>query len=63
MKKTYMQPALEVVDIQFSQALLAGSVQLDVNNEDVTDPEELLAPGMPGVNDMLGIPSVPGLPF
>ena len=63
MKKTYMQPALEVVDIQFSQALLAGSIQIDVNKEDVTDPEELLAPGMPSVNDMLGIPSVPGLPF
>lgn len=64
MKKTYLQPELEVVDIKFSQPLMAGSPVLDVNNENVTDPDELLAPEMPGapsVNEMLGIPT--GLPF
>jgi len=68
MKKTYLQPELEVVDIKFSQPLMAGSPVLDVNNENVTDPDELLAPGMPNdlpgapsVNEMLGIPT--GLPF
>ena len=57
MKKIYLQPETEVVDIKFNQMLLAGSPVLDVNNEEVTNPEELLAPGM----DMPGMPSIPGV--
>lgn len=70
MKKTYLQPELEVVDIKFSQPLMAGSPVLDVNNVNVDEPGELLAPGMPNdlpgvpsVNEMLGIPTGPSLPF
>lgn len=56
MKKTYMIPETEVVDIKMQHALLAGS-GLSINEEEVSDPENLLAPGMtlPGVE-------IPGLP-
>ena len=54
MKKTYIKPEMEVVDINLFQPLLAGSANiLDVNTEpEIEDPSEILAPEL----DM-GLPS------
>ena len=43
MKKTYINPELEVVDLKTSFALLAGS--LPKSNDTVTDENGVLAPG------------------
>ena len=61
MKKTYLQPEVEVMDVLYSQPLLAGSSELGISDETVDTPGDLLAPGLPSVNDLLGIPG-PGLP-
>ena len=47
MKKTYFKPEMEVVDINTFQPLLAGSVSMDLNDTpEITDPNEILAPGL-----------------
>lgn len=53
MKKIYLKPALEVVDVKMQQPLMAGS-EIDIyDDEEVKDPIDLLAPD-------LGLPSLPG---
>ena len=44
MKKEYINPELEVVDLKTSFALLAGS-PLQKNNDTVDDENDILAPG------------------
>lgn len=59
MKKVYMTPDMEIVDIKLNQQLLAGSLDIDstpINAGDVEAPE---LPGMP--DDMPGMPSIPGM--
>jgi len=51
MKKRYFSPDMEIVEIQVQQMLAAS---IGVNNTDITDPAELLAPEM-------GIPNLPGI--
>ena len=43
MKKEYINPELEVVDLKINCSLLAGS--LPKSNEEVTDESGVLAPG------------------
>ena len=50
-----MQPTTEVVDIKFQQTLLTGS--LTIFNEDVSNPEMLLAPELPNLPGM----NLPGM--
>lgn len=58
MKKIYLQPEAEVVDLKFNQTLLAGSPSIPiVEGESVDDPGVLPAPGM----DLPGMPSIPGV--
>ena len=52
MKKTYMIPEIEVVDIKLQLPLLAGSDLSLIDDSNARDPENLLAPGL----------SIPGLP-
>ena len=52
MKKTYMIPEIEVVDIKLQRPLLAGSDLSLIDDSNARDPENLLAPGL----------SIPGLP-
>ena len=44
MKKTYINPTLDVVEIKFTQQLLAGSL-LDKGTDPVIDEGDVLAPG------------------
>ena len=41
MKKTYMFPETVVVDIDFSQALLAGSPEAPLDPSSVVDPDKI----------------------
>ena len=53
MKKTYIKPEMEVVDINTFQPLLAGSASMNLNDTpEVDDPNDILAPEI----DM-GLPS------
>lgn len=47
MKKTYMNPEMEVVDMMTQRQLLAGSTPIDPDSE--TDEVDV-----PGFNDLLG---------
>ena len=51
MKKKYFTPDMEIVEIK-TQMILAASV--GINNTGISDPTELLAPGM-------DIPNLPGI--
>ena len=45
MKKTYIKPEMEVVDINMFQPLLAGSESMNLNDTpEVDDPNDILAP-------------------
>ena len=58
MKKTYINPEMEIVKIQTTQMLAAS---LPLNNEvQVTDPTEILAPGMGGIPDLPPLVNLPG---
>ncbi len=50
MKKTYFKPEMEVVDINTFQPLLAGS--LPKSDTEITDPNEILAPGLDSELDL-----------
>jgi hypothetical protein len=44
MKKRYFAPEMEVVDLNMQQVLLTGStVSLDIHEEEVTDPGDILS--------------------
>lgn len=56
MKKNYIAPDMEVVNIRFSQYLMAGSVTGgDVFDENAGDGVPGLAPAM-GSEELLGVP-------
>ena len=55
MKKIYLAPEMEIVNVE-TQQMLAASLPLN-GTESVTDPEEILAPGMLDMG-----PSLPGIP-
>ena len=58
MKKIYFAPDMEIVKIQTTQMLAAS---LPLNNEvQVTDPTEILAPGMGGIPDLPPLVNLPG---
>ncbi len=62
MKKTYMTPALEIFRIE-TEPLLAGSPTIGiVSDPNIADPNDVLAPELPGIPDLLGIPgmNIPG---
>ena len=47
MKKTYFAPEVEAVDIDMFQALLAGSVEMDLSDDSEIDKSgDILAPEM-----------------
>ena len=47
MKKTYFSPEVEAVDIDMFQALLAGSVEIDLSDDpEVDNSNDILAPEM-----------------
>ena len=58
MKKYYLKPNMEIVELKASQYLLAGS--LDIDSEMVIPGDEALAPGLdlPGLDDsdLFGFP-------
>ena len=56
MKKIYMQPEMEIVEIKHQQTLLAGSAPVLDNTDDFGTEDPILAPGLD-----VG-PSIPGLP-
>ena len=60
MKKTYINPEIEIIKIQTTQMLAAS---LPLNDEvQVTDPTEILAPGIPGMGGMPDLPPLVNLP-
>lgn len=59
MKKEYMNPEMEIVDIKMNQQLLAGSPDLSTDPDPI-DPGSSDAPGLPGMPDFG--PSIPGVP-
>ena len=61
MKKIYLQPEIDVVDIKFSQTLLAGSPVIDVYDDTIDDPGSLKAPELPGIPSAPGLPGMPSL--
>ena len=56
MKKEYMNPEMEIVDIKMNQQLLAGSPDLGTDPDPV-DPGSSDAPGF--LPDIPGVPSFP----
>ena len=56
MKKTYLHPELEVVDVLMEQSLLTGSDMSIYDDPTVTDPTDLLAPALPA--DIPGMPNL-----
>ena len=44
MKKTYINPEMEVVVMKMNNSLLAGSDTLPKGSETITDPNDILAP-------------------
>lgn len=46
MKKTYFKPEMEVVDINTFQPLLAGSVEMPLNDTEIENNSDILAPGL-----------------
>ena len=58
MKKTYFAPDMEIVKIQ-TTGMLAASLPLN-GTEPVTDPTEILAPGMGGIPDLPPLVELPG---
>jgi hypothetical protein len=55
MKKIYMHPEMEIVEIKYQQTLLAGSAPA-LGTEDFETEDPILAPGLD-----VG-PSLPGMP-
>ena len=53
MKKTYFAPEMEVVDLNMQQALLTGSLPLTDTTE-ITDENDILAPGLGIENELFG---------
>lgn len=51
MKKIYLTPEMEIVELDMFQPILAGS--LPMSDTEIEDPNEILAPGFG--------PSIPGL--
>jgi len=59
MKKTYITPEMEVVEIEKKVQLLAGSVEsFDLIDDPTVDPTPggTLAPALPGFTDITGFP-------
>ena len=60
MKKYYLKPNMEIVELKASQYLLAGSGSLDINSGMEIPGDEALAPGLdlPGLDDsdLFGFP-------
>ena len=52
MKKTYICPEMEVVDINTFQPLLAGSATMNMNDTEIENSEDILAP-----EGLTGLPS------
>ena len=52
MKKQYIIPALDIVEIQMNNGLLAGSETLPKGTETITEPSDILAPGLPDDFDL-----------
>lgn len=58
MKKTYFKPETEVMNTVCCQPLLAGSIAGEmVLDEDAGTDVPGLAPGLPTLNDLLGLPT------
>jgi len=57
-KKQYMAPTVEIIDVKINQQLLIGSVSIDSTPIDAGEVE---APEMPGMPDIPGMPSLPGM--
>ncbi len=53
MKKIYIAPEMDVVELDMFQPILTGSLPLD-SSQQVEDPEEILAPGFSIENELFG---------
>ena len=59
-KKQYMAPTVEIIDVKINQQLLIGSVSIDSTPIDAGEVE---APDMPGIPGMPSLPGMGGFPF
>ena len=53
MKKIYIAPEMDVVELDMLQPILTGSLPLD-NTQEVEDPNDILAPGLGLENELFG---------
>ena len=53
MKKIYIAPEMDVVELDMFQPILTGSLPLD-NTQEVEDPNDILAPGLGLENELFG---------
>jgi len=59
-KKQYMAPTVEIIDVKINQQLLIGSVSIDSTPIDAGEVE---APEMPDIPGMPSLPGMGGFPF
>ena len=64
MKKIYLEPAMEIVEIATKQILMISGPDIISDDptgtsEGVDNPSDILAPNLPG---MPGVPGAPGMP-
>lgn len=59
-KKQYMAPTVEIIDVKINQQLLIGSVSIDSTPIEAGEVE---APDMPGIPGMPSLPGMGGFPF
>ena len=62
MKKIYLQPELEVVEIATKQLLMiSGPSVVDDPTVIIDNPDDIKAPELPGVPSVPGLPGMPSL--
>ena len=59
-KKQYMAPTVEIIDVKINQQLLIGSVGIESTPIEAGEVE---APEMPGIPGMPSLPGMGGFPF